>query len=146
MRRFLGVLLAVGLALAGCGGSTPDAGGGGGGGGDFPAGSVVIFGSAYDPTSLAITGKVSSVKQGTTPLVAVGRAFTPRPPGEVIVQVGSGSNNKPPRPVSASNNPESADLFAFDLSNDGLTPGTWVVAFANPSGRIFASGYLTVTP
>jgi hypothetical protein len=145
MRRFLGVLLAVGLVVAGCGGSTPD-GGGGGGGGDFPAGSVVIFGASYDPTSLAITGKVSTIKQGTTPLVAVGRAFTPRPPGEVVVQVGSGANNKPPRPVAASNNAENADLFAVDLSNDGLTPGTWVVAFANQSGRIFASGYLTVTP
>lgn len=147
MRRVLGAFLVVGLLVNACGGGGGGGyGGGGGGGGDLPAGSTVIFGTSYDPATLGVTGKVSTIKQGTTPLVAVGKAFTPRPASEIVVQVGQGATNRPPRPVTASNNPEGADLFAFDLSGDNLTPGTWVVSFNLPTGKIVASGYLVVTP
>ncbi len=120
-------------------------GGGGGGGGDLPAPSTVIFGTAYDPAALTVTGKTGTIKTGS-PVVAVGRAFTPRPASDIVVQVGSGATNKAPRPPAAVNNPESADLFAFDLTADALPPGTWVVSFTTPAGKIVASGYLTVTP
>jgi hypothetical protein len=146
MRRFVGTLAILALVLAGCGGSAPAAGGGGGGGGgDLPAPSTVIFGSAFDPGSFVVTGKTGTIKQGTTPLVAVARIFTARPASEVTVTVGSGSRNLAARPVTASNNAEQADIFAFDLSADHLGPGTWVVDFA-AAGRIVASGFLVVTP
>lgn len=150
MRRFVGGLVILAMVLASCGGSTPNASGGGGGGGgggaDLPVASTVIFGSAFDPTSFAVTGKTGSVKQGTVPLVAVGRIFTARPTSEVTVTVGSGSRNFAPRPVTASNSADQADIFAFDLSNDNLGPGTWIVDFKTPAGKIVASGFLVVTP
>lgn len=143
MRRVLGALLIVGLLVTACG---DPAGGGGGGGGDFPAGSTVIFGASYDPVGLGVTGRTSSIKQGT-PVVAVGKAFTPRPPAEIVVQVSQGSSVRPPRPVSAANNAESANLYAFDLSGDNLTPGTWVVSFnVATTGKVVASGFLVVQP
>lgn len=150
MRPFVRALAILALVLASCGGSTPDAGGGGGSGGggggaDLPAPSTVIFGSAFDPTSFTVTGKTGTVKQGTTPIVAVARIFTARPASEVTVTVGSGSRNFAARPVTASNNAQQADTFAFDLSGDNLGPGTWVVDFT-AAGRIVASGFLVVTP
>lgn len=150
MRQLLSAVMAIALVLAACGGGTTDGSGGGGGGGgggagDLPAPSTVIFGSAYDPASFTVTGKTGTIKTGT-PVVAVGRAFTPRPGAEIVVQVGSGATNKPPRPPAAVNNPESADTFAFDLTADALPPGTWVISFTTPAGKIVASGYLVVTP
>ena len=91
-----------------------------------------------------MTGKTTQLKAGT-PMVAVGRAFTARPASQVTVQVGSGSNSRPERPVSASSPADNADLFAADLTGDQLTPGTWVVSFVS-GGRTIASGFLTVTP
>jgi len=41
---------------------------------------------------------------------------------------------------------DNADLFEWDLGPDNLGPGTWVVAFTTPAGKILASGYLVVTP
>lgn len=148
MRQLLSAWVVIALVLAACGGGAPAGGGGGGGGGggtDLPAASTVIFGSAYDPVALTVSDTTKTIKAGT-PVIAVGRAFTPRPLAEIVVQVGSGATNKPPRPPAAVNNPESADLFAFDLTADALPPGTWVISFTTPAGKIVASGYLTVTP
>ncbi|MBA2719998.1 MAG: hypothetical protein H0U52_12295 [Chloroflexi bacterium] len=150
MRHLLGAWVMFALLVVACGGEPPAAsggagGGGGGGGADLPAASSVMFGASYDPVALTVGGKVTSAKAGT-PLIAVGRAFTPQPAGGVVVKVGSGSSNKPERPPTATNNPENADLFAIDLSGDALTPGTWVVSFTTPAGKILASGFLTVTP
>ena len=144
MRRILLVFLVMASLVAACGGGGDGGGGGGGGGGDLPAGSTVIFGTAYDATSLAVTGKATSLKAGT-PMVAVGRSFSARPAASITVQVGSGSSSRPVRPVSASNNADAADLFATDLSVDQLGPGTWVISFL-AGGKIIASGFLTVTP
>ena len=149
MRRFLGVLFTMAWLLAACGGGSTDpggtgGGGGGGGGSDLPAASTVIFGSSFDPASLGVGGKASSLKQGS-PMVAVGRVFTARPSAEIVVEVAKGSTTFPDRPVTASNSTDSADLLAFDLSGDKLTPGTWVVSF-KAAGKIVASGFLTVSP
>jgi hypothetical protein len=150
-RVLVPVLLAV--LLAACGGAAPSSGGGAGatlaappaGGGDLPGLSSVIFGTGFDPASLAVTGKGASFAQGS-PLVAVGRPLAPRAPADVMVQISSGSRRLPLRPVSASSNPDSAELFAADLSADALAPGTWIVAFTNPKGNILASGNVTITP
>ena len=144
MRRILGALLAIVVVVAGCGGDS-GGGGGGGGGGELPGGAIVIFGASYDPTSLGVTGKTTSVKTGS-PVVAVGRAFTPRPPGGVTVKVSSGSRLLGPSPVSASNNPDDADIFAFDLTPLNLPAGTWQIEFFGANGRSIAAGFLTVTP
>ncbi len=152
MRRFLSTLAILAIVVGGCGNSTSDAGGsgatgggGGGGGSDLPAASTVIFGSAYDPATLGVTGKTGSIARGA-PIVAVARVFTARPPAEVVVRVGSGATNFAPRPVSAANSQDQADTFAFDLTPDKLGPGTWVIAFTTAAGKILASGFLVVNP
>lgn len=152
MPRLVTFVLTALLVVA-CGGGAPGDGGAQAsapgaapvGNGDFPAGSSVLFGTAYDPATLAVAGKATKVKQGT-PMVAVGRTLAPTDPAGVTVQVGAGGSAKAPRPVTASDNPESAVLFAFDLTGDNLGPGTWIVSFLSPNNRILASGYLTVEP
>jgi hypothetical protein len=137
-------LVLVVLLLAGCGGS-PGGDGGGGGGGEFPPGNVVWFGTSYDPTSVALIGKATTLKQ-STPMAAVARLFTPRSPSTVQVVISSGPTTRRPVPVSAANNGEQSDVFAIDLTNAGLTPNTWIVNFVDAQERILASGFLTVTP
>ena len=147
MRRYLGAILVLSWLVAACGGSNAGGGGGGGGGGaggDLPTAPTVLFGASYDPTTLAVTGKATSIKQGS-PIVAVARTFSPHPASDVTIEVGSGATNFPDRAASATDNPAGATLFAVDLSGDHLTPGTWIVQLT-AGGRIVASGFLTVTP
>jgi len=159
MRRVpLVVLLTLALAACGGGSSGGDGGGGGGGGqepasvappvvnGELPGMGNVLFGSAWDAATLGVTGKTTSVKQGTTPLVAVGRSLAPTDATGITVQIGQGGAAKPVRPVTVTDKPDKAQLFATDLSADGLGPGTWIVSFLSKSGRTLASGYLVVTP
>jgi hypothetical protein len=150
MRRILGALFLVTALVAACGGSGDGGGGGGGGGGDggggeFPSAPIVIFGTSFDSTSLGVTGKTTTLKAGT-PMVAVGRAFTPRPAAQVTVKVSKGSEVKGPFPVGASSPAENADLFAIDLGPLNLDAGTWQVEFTGSTGRSIASGFVTITP
>ena len=144
MKPALALVLVV-LLLAGCGGGEGGDGGGGGGGGEFPPGNVVWFGASYDPTSVALIGKATTLKQGT-PMAAVARLFTPRSPSTVQVVISSGPTTRRPVPVGAANNGEQSDVFGIDLTNAGLTPNTWIINFVDPQERILASGFLTVTP
>ena len=154
MPRALAFLFAsLVLAVAACGG-----GGGGDGGapaasaagaapvanGDVPPGSTVFFGSAYDPSTFAVADKTGKVATGTKPLVAVGKALAPVDGTGVQVEIKAGGTSKPLRAPDAMDNPASASFFAVDLSNDNLTPGTWIVQFVNPNGRVIASGFLSV--
>ena len=157
MPRVLAILLAIlALVTAACGG-----GGGGSGGdgaaasaagaapvanGDIPPGSTVFFGSAYDPSSFAVADKTGKIAQGQTPIVAVGKALAPVDGTGVQVQITEGGKSKPLRAPDALDNPASASFFATDLSGDNLTPGTWIVQFVNPEGRVLASGFLSVGP
>jgi len=92
-----------------------------------------------------VTGKTTTAKVGST-LVAVGKAFTPRPASQVTVKVSSGATVLGPSPVSASNNPDNADLFAFDLTPLHLGAGTWQIEFFGSTGRSVASGFVSITP
>lgn len=128
MKRALG--LVVVLLLAGCGGDGSGDGGGGGGAGEFPPGNVVWFGASYDPTSVALIGKATTLKAGT-PMAAVARLFTARSPSTVQVVISSGPTTRRPVPVSAANNGDQSDVFGIDLTNAGLTPNTWIVNFVD---------------
>jgi hypothetical protein len=154
MPRALAILFAsLVLAVAACGG---DGGGGGGGAaasaagaapvanGAIPPGSTVFFGSAYDPVTFAVADKTGKVAPGTKPLVAVGKALAPVDGTGVQVEIKASGASKPLRAPDAIDNPASATFFAVDLSNDNLTPGTWIVQFVNPNGRVLASGFLSV--
>ena len=155
MPRVLAILLvSLALVTAACGG-----GGSGGGGaaasaagaapvadGDIPPGSTVFFGSAYDPATFAVADKTGKIAQGQTPIVAVGKSLAPVDGAGVQVQIKAGGKPKPLRAPVAMDNPSSASYFATDLSGDNLTPGTWIVAFVNPEGRVLASGFLSVGP
>jgi hypothetical protein len=150
MARTLGLVLMLVVVVACGGGGAPAAAGsgaaGGGGGSDLPGPSNVLFGTSFDPASFGVAEKSKQFKQGT-PLVAVGRSLAAQAASGVMVQVGSsGSTTLPKRPVTASNNPDNADLFAVDLTADKLPPGTWIVSFIGGSGRIIASGNVTITP
>jgi len=156
MRRVPLVVLLT-LALAACGGGATGSDGGNGAqapasvaapvvNGELPGMGNVLFGTAWDPTTLGVTGKTTSVKQGTTPLVAVGRSLAPTDATGITVEIGQGGAAKPARPVAATDKPDKAQLFATDLAPDGLAPGTWIVSFLSKSGRTLASGYLVVTP
>ena len=156
MPRVLAILLVtLALVTAACGGG----GGSGGGGaaasaagaapvadGDIPPGSTVFFGSAYDPATFAVADKTGKIAQGQTPIVAVGKSLAPVDGTGVQVQIKAGGKPKPLRAPVAMDNPANASFFATDLSGDNLTPGTWIVAFVNPEGRVLASGFLSVGP
>ncbi len=140
-------LILVVLLLVACGGGGGGGGDGGGGGGDgeFPPGNVVWFGTSYDPTSVALIGKATTLKAGG-PIAAVARLFTARSPSTVQVVISSGSTVRSRVPVGAANNGEQSDVFGIDLTNSGLTPNTWIVSFVDAQERILASGFLTVLP
>jgi hypothetical protein len=156
MPRVPAILFAIlALTLAACGGGN-DSGGGGAAAsaagaapvanGDIPPGSTVFFGSAYDPATFAVADKTGKIAQGQTPIVAVGKALAPVDGTGVQVEIKAGGKPKPLRAPVAMDNPANASFFATDLSGDNLTPGTWIVAFVNPEGRVLASGFLSVGP
>lgn len=149
MLRLFGALLVIGMVLGACGGGGSGGGGtataGGGGGGDLPRGQSILFGTSFDPVTLAVTDKNTKFKQGS-PIVAVARTLTPRPMSEVSVTVQSPGQNAPKRPVTAAVNPDNGDLFAVDLTADNLGPAVWTINFVSANGRIIASGFLTITP
>lgn len=152
MRRLLAGLVVI-LAVGACGGGGTDGGNAVPSAftpppvtnGELPAGSSVLFGSSYDPATLAVIDKSTKIKVGS-PIVAVGRALAPVPMAGVTIQVGAGGSSKPPRPVTVADNPDNARYFAFDLTADALGQGTWIVSFVNANGRILASGNLNIIP
>jgi hypothetical protein len=153
MRRILAVLV-LGVLVGACGGGGPagnvnGANGSGGAapvsGGDVPPGSSVYFGSAYDPTTFAVAGRTTKAKVGA-PIVAVGKALAPVDGTGIKIEIKLNGTAKPLRPPDAMDNPTQASFFASDLSKDGLTPGTWIISFINPSNRVIASGFLSVAP
>lgn len=154
-RVLAGLVLVVVVAACGGGGGggdgaqaggVPSAGGQGAvTNGDIPAGSTVAFGSAYDPATFAVADKSTRIKAGS-PIVAVGKALAPVDGTGVKIEIKLNATAKPLRAPDVIDNPASASFFATDLSNDGLTPGTWIVQYINPAGRVLASGFLSVTP
>ena len=102
LRVFL--LAAVAALVIGCSGSgsQPPGGGGGGGGGtgQLPPVGSVWFGSAFDPASLAVTDRATSLKAGT-PMVAVGHFLQPKPPEDMTVTVSKQQSilHRLPKPV-----------------------------------------------
>ena len=157
MPRVPAILFAIlALSLAACGGGGGGSEGGGAAAsaagaapvanGDIPPGSTVFFGSAYDPSTFAVADKTGKIAQGQTPIVAVGKALAPVDGTGVQVQIKAGGKPKPLRAPVAMDNPANASFFATDLSGDNLTPGTWIVSFVNPEGRVLASGFLSVGP
>jgi len=147
------VMAVAAVLVVGCGGGggvpageAPSAGGQGAvTNGTIPAGSTVAFGSAYDPTTYAVADKSTKAKVGA-PLVAVGKALAPVDGTGVKIEIKLNGTAKPLRPPDVIDNPASATFFATDLTKDGLTPGTWIISYINPSNRVLASGFLTVAP
>lgn len=146
------VVLVMAVVVAACGGGSAPVTGNGSTfdpaatpNPDLPGLSNVVFGTAFDPATLAVTGKLTTAKAGS-PLVAVGRSLAPRAAADTKVLVTTGGKRLDPIPVTASINPDSGDLFAVDLGPLNLSAGTWIVNFVNPQGRIVAAGSLQITP
>jgi hypothetical protein len=146
MRALRACALAVATALIiGCSGSgsPPPAGGGGGGGtGQLPPVGSVWFGSAFDPASLAITDRATTLKAGT-PMVAVGHFLQPKPPEDMTVTVSKQQSIIHRLPVTAGG---PAKAFGIDLTAQKLSPGNHVITFVDKNRRTLAAGTLVVTP
>ena len=156
------VIVLLSLVVAACGGGSSTDGGVGAGGagasgaapgieapvvvGELPGVGNVLFGTAWDPATLGVTGATKTVKQGTAPLVAVGRSLARTDPSGVLVQIGQGGAEEKPRAIDASDKTEGAQLFAVDVAKDNLAPGTWIVTFLSKDRQTLASGYLVVQP
>ncbi len=152
----LAMALALSLAVSACGGGSTGDGGAGTGAvapesieapvvvGELPGVGNLLFGASYDPATLGVDAPVTNVKQGTSPLIVVGRTMAPVDPTGVTIQIGQGSAAKKARPILASDKPADAQLLAADIAADNLKPGTWIVNFISKRGRILASGYLVV--
>jgi hypothetical protein len=141
MRRALGLLLVV-LMAVGCGDSGGGGGGGGGaGGGEIPPLSKVWFGSGYDPGNFGVTGRASALKQGT-PMFTAGRLFSARNPEDVSVTISTGGSVRLTLPTVGG----AADVYAADLTGAKLGPATYIISFVDKRGAILASGNLNVTP
>jgi len=155
MPRALAILFAtLTLVLAACGGGGDGAaasaaasvpGAAAVTNGDTPPGSTVFFGSAYDPSTFAVADKTTKIKAGDK-VVAVGKALAPVDGAGVKLELKLSGKAKPLRAPDAMDNPATASFFGSDLSADGLTAGTWIVAFVNAQGRVLASGFLSVAP
>jgi hypothetical protein len=139
MRRALGLLLVV-LMAVGCGDSG-GGGGGGAGGGEIPPLSKVWFGSGYDPGNFGVTGRASALKQGT-PMFTAGRLFSARNPEDVSVTISTGGSVRLTLPTVGG----AADVYAADLTGAKLGPATYIISFVDKRGAILASGNLNVTP
>ena len=143
LRVFVLVLVGA-LVAAGCSGSgSPGpAGGGGGGGGAIPPVGVVWCGSAFDPSTLAVTGQTSTIKAGT-PVVAVGNFLQPKPAEDmtVVIQKLGTTVARVPLPAGAP-----AKTFGIDLTDQKLGPGNYLVNFVDKNRRTLAAGNLVVTP
>jgi hypothetical protein len=147
MRPLRAFLLAVVAALViGCSGSgsPPPTGGGGGGGGtgQLPPVGSVWFGSAFDPASLAVTDRATSLKAGS-PMVAVGHFLQPKPPEDMTVTVSKQQSILHRLPITAAG---PGKAFGIDLSAQKLDAGNYVVTFVDKNRRTLAAGTLVVTP
>ena len=146
MRCLRAFLLAVAAALViGCSGSgsAPPAGGGGGGGtGQLPPVGSVWFGSAFDPATLAVSDRATSLKAGS-PMVAVGHFLQPKPPEDMTVTVSKQQSILHRLPITAAG---PGKAFGIDLSAQKLDAGNYVVTFVDKNRRTLAAGTLVVTP
>ena len=141
MRRAFGVLLFA-LVVAGCGSSGGAAPVGSNVTTGLPPASAVWFGTAFDPTSLALSDKANTFKAGS-PTVAIGTLIAPRSPDQVQVQVEAGGSVKASLPVAAGS---VGSTFAADLTPAHLGPGTYLVMFVDAAHKSLASSSITLTP
>ena len=148
MRALRAFVLAVVAALVlGCSGSgSPPAGSGGGGGGggsgQLPPVGSVWFGSAFDPATLAVSDRATTLKAGT-PMAAVGHFLQAKPPEDMTVTVSKLGSILHRLPVTG-NGP--AKAFGIDLTPQKLDAGKYVITFVDKNRRTLAAGSLAVTP
>jgi hypothetical protein len=138
-------LLVVALLVAACG--SGDNGGGGGNqavAAGLPPLSSAWFGSSFDPATLSVMDKTSSVKAGA-PVVVVGHLLSPHDVSAIKVRVSSAGNVEGEEPVVGPNGATSSEILAADLSSLKLGPGTHVVAFVTSTSAILASASLVVS-
>lgn len=144
MRRAFGAVLTMLLAI-GC--SSPPAAVPASGGttvtgpGEYPPITAVWFGTAFDPTTLALTDKASTFKAGT-PVVAIGTLLTPRAPEEISVTIETGGSVRRTLPVAAA----AGNTLAVDLTPAALGPGPYLISFKDKAGKNLASASVTITP
>lgn len=145
MRRAFAALMIV-LVVAACGdsGGAPAGSGAGTVTTALPPLSVAWFGSAFDPTTFALTDKTGTVKQGA-PVVAVGHLFSAHDASTVSVQLSTGGNVIATLPVAAGAG-GTTDTLGADLTPANLGPATYIVSFVDKRGSVLASGNLNVTP
>jgi hypothetical protein len=140
MRRAFGALM-IALVVAACGDSGPPAGGGNVTT-DMPPISAVWFGTAFDPTSLALTDKGNSFKTGT-PIVAIGTLLAPKAPEELSVKIETSGSVRATLPIAPGG---VGNTYGVDLTSANLGPASYLVSFVDKSGKALASASFNITP
>ncbi len=141
MRRAF-LALAIALVVAACGDSGPPAAAGANVTTDKPPITVVWFGTAFDPTSLALTDKGTAFKAGS-PIVAIGTLLTSRPPEELAIKIETSGNVKATLPVASAS---VGNTFAADLTSANLGPGSYLISFVDKGGKALASASFNISP
>lgn len=140
MRWAIGAL-AIALVVAACGDSGPPAGGANVTT-DKPPIAAVWFGTAFDPTTLALTDKGSGFKAGS-PIVAIGTLFAARPAEEVSVKIETSGNVRATIPVAPGG---VGNTYGADLTTANLGAGSYLISFIDKTGKSLASSSFTITP
>ena len=142
MRRAFWALVIMAVVV-GCGDSGPPAGGGGANvTTEKPPVSAVWFGTAFDPTSLALTDKSSSFKAGS-PIVAIATLLAARPPEELSVKIQTSGSVKATLPITPGG---VGNSFGAELTSANLGPGSYLISFVDKTGKALASASFNVTP
>jgi hypothetical protein len=108
----------------------------------MPPISAVWFGTAFDPTSLALTDKGNSFKTGT-PIVAIGTLLAPKAPEELSVKIETSGSVRATLPIAPGG---VGNTYGVDLTSANLGPASYLVSFVDKSGKALASASFNITP
>jgi hypothetical protein len=145
MSRAFAALLTMVLAVA-CSSAPANVPASGGttvtGPGELPPVTAVWFGTAFDPTTMALTDRGMTFKVGT-PLVAIATTLTPRAPEDLGVTIETNGNIRQTLKVAPG---VVGSTVGVDLTAANLPPGSYLITFKDKAKKSLASASVTVTP
>lgn len=125
-------MLLIAALLAGCGGSIDQA--------DVPPAGDIWFGTAFDPNTLAISGRTDTVS--TTEVFAfVGTLPSAMDGSEVNIRIAYDGQQVSNQEANATG---SGEVFGFTYG-PLFEPGTWTFEMTDIGGNVLASGDVTAT-
>jgi hypothetical protein len=107
---------------------------------DVPPVGTIWFGESFDPKTLELTGKTTSVGTGD-PLVMVANVGKSVTVADLKVRE---SANGDKRPLLTIKSKAKGAVFGLEMNRIG-TPGKWKYEILDTDGKVLASGTITVT-